>query len=215
MLLGTLATIVALAMQTLADSPTRVELSSLSADETAQIERLAGGPFWLLLRDRGDNEVYRLPETKGPTIRRGQVIRVWVSVPLPSSPGVASSERRIPKWGKFERSEASWAQVALTGRDFDDVGGAEDLNRPFRLSGAFRDTELVSLVEFVRSGPELRDANGSRVVNRKLPITAVARKEDRDVDVWLRVSESVFQVVTVGGPIGDAWALVNIQWFQE
>jgi hypothetical protein len=69
------------------------------------------------------------------------------------------------------------------------------------------------VVEFVRSGPELRDASGSRAVNRTLPIQVVARREDGRVDVWLRASESAAQVVTVG-PAGDGWSLVNIRWFQ-
>jgi hypothetical protein len=136
------------------------EPSQLSAGDRGQVERLAGGRFWLLIRQRSDVEVYRLPENTGTAVRRGPM--AWVSWSPPSRPPTWQTPR-LP----FPQS-ASWAQVTLPGRTFDDVSAAQDPNRPFRVAGSFRDAELVSPVEFLRPGPQLRDANDARNVTRGL-----------------------------------------------
>ena len=199
---GTFAVRLALMTQLVAGFPGTPEVSQLSADDRGQVERLAGGRFWLLIGPQGSYfEVYRLTETTGTAVRRGPM--AWVSWSPPSDPPTWQTPR-LP----FPQS-ASWAQVALTGRDFDGVADPQDVNRPFRVAGVFRDAELVSLVEFIRSGPELRDANGTRSVIRGLPIVSVERKEDGRVDVWLRISESEGHGVWLR-PASDGWSLVNI-----
>ena len=203
MSLATVTLLVALTTQLIGGFPGTPEPSQLSADDRGQIERLARGRFWLLIRQGSDFEVYRLPENTGTAVRRGPM--AWVSWSPPSrladTPTWQTPPLPFPKL-------ASWAQVALPGRTFDDVAGPQDVNRPFRVAGVFRDAELVSLVEFIRSGPELRDAIGTRSVIRGLPIVSVERKEDGRVDLWLRISEAEGQIVWVK-PAGDGWSLVN------
>jgi len=184
--------LVALAMQTIQLSgPPDSRLSSV-----AHIEQLAGGQTWLRLGDpRSSVEAFRLPETTGPTVRRGQM--VWL-VMSPAEP---------PQWRMHQQSP--WAQVALPGRNFDDVSGVDDVNRPFRVAGVFRDSELIRLVEFVRSGAEVRAAQGTRAVTRRLPITLVERKPDADVSVELYVDRSEHHIVTIRA-VGQEWSVVQI-----
>lgn len=103
----------------------------------------------------------------------------------------------------------SWAQVTLPGRAFDDVTDQQDLNRPFRLIGAFSDAELVRLVEFVRSGPGIAGASGRVIVARTSPIAEVERKADGLVEVRLPVGEYEQQLVTLRAA-GESWSLVQI-----
>jgi hypothetical protein len=72
----------------------------------------------------------------------------------------------------------------------------------------FRDVDLVSIVEFIRSGPELPGAE-RRAVNRTLPIELVARREGGLVEIHLRVDEWAGDVVHVR-PVGPGWSLVSI-----
>ena len=193
--------LVALAMQTIqigTGSPRQID-SRLSSDLVAQVEQLAGGRTWLLLGNhpRFSLEVYRLPQTTGPTVRRGQM--VWLVAP-PTEP---------PQWQVHQ--QLPWAQVALPGREFDDVNGSKDVNRPFRVAGVFRDSELIRLVEFIRSGAEVHAAQGTRAVNRMLPITLVERKPNGGdlVRVELHISESEHHIVTVKA-VGEEWSIVEV-----
>jgi hypothetical protein len=49
------------------------------------------------------------------------------------------------------RPTQTYAQVALPGRNFEDVKSADDVNRPFTLRGNFTDDDLINIVAFVRS----------------------------------------------------------------
>ena len=208
-----------LAPQITSDSPGRLgEIASrLSADDLAQLERLAGERPWLLIghpAQVGNNwsvEVYGRPRTVDRTLRRGTMVWAW-TVPSPVLATARAPEPAVPRqWTTGPADGDSWAQVALPGRALDDLRSEQDVNRPFRVAGVFRDAELVSLVEFIRSGPELPGAE-RRAVNRTLPIDLVARREDGLVAIHLRVNEWAGDIVHVR-PVGQGWSLVSIgEW---
>jgi hypothetical protein len=56
-----------------------------------------------------------------------------------------------------------WAQVAISGRDYDVLNGEMDVNLPFQVDGDFSDEELVSLVTWIRTSAPRRSANGRGV----------------------------------------------------
>jgi hypothetical protein len=119
-------------------------------------------------------------------------------------------EPPVPRrWLTDAAMKMSWAQVALPGRAFEDIRDEKDLNRPFRLVGAFGDTELVRLVEFVRSSPEIAGTISPNVVTRTSPIAHVERKSDGLIEVRLRLGEWEQQFVTLR-PTGDSWSVVRI-----
>ena len=78
----------------------------------------------------------------------------------------------------------SYAQVSIPGRNFDHIEGDQDLNRPFRVIGYFDDTELVGIVNFLRSNPPT--GGGEVGVIRPWPILSINRKADDSVEVLLR-----------------------------
>ena len=104
---------------------------------------------WLLNGDRaqlGNMQFVQvfLPATVStPALRRGEVISVG---------------RRNPLDAWVVQQAESYAQVAIAGRNFDQIQGEKDINRPFRVIGHFNDSELVRLVESLRSDPTLRGA---------------------------------------------------------
>jgi hypothetical protein len=121
----------------------------LTDQELAALELVlpSGATPWLLDGDPtqapGIQSIlaYLSPTTATSTLRRGTVITVTRrTLPLP-----------LTAWA-VERSW-SYAQVAIPGRQFDKIEGDQDINRPFVVIGDFDDTELVSLVGFLRSNP--------------------------------------------------------------
>jgi hypothetical protein len=97
----------------------------------------------------------------------------------------------------------------LSDRTFDDVSGPQDRNRPFTLGGTFRDSELVTLVEFIRSGPEVRVTSGTQTVDRTLAIEHVRRTAEGSVEVYLRINDTADWVATLK-PAGETWTLVSV-----
>jgi hypothetical protein len=158
----------ALVGQSTATTPLRTGdvARQLTEQDIAAIELVlqSGGKPWLLSGDHaqyGNAQFIQafLPATVSTlALRRGIVI--WV-------------ERLNPRNG-LERPEAGdawvlqrtepYAQVAIAGRNFDQIQGDQDINRPFRVFGRFDDTELVRLVDFIRSDPPARDGTQDDVI---------------------------------------------------
>jgi hypothetical protein len=127
----------------------------LTEQDLAALEMVlpAGEKPWLLNGDRPQYgagqyiEAFLPPTVSTLALRRGIVISV---------------ERRNAR-NIFERPEPSdawvvkrsewYAQVAITGRSFDQIQGDQDINRPFRVIGRFDDSELAGAVQSLRSDP--------------------------------------------------------------
>ena len=147
-----------------------------------------GAKPWLLNGDRGQEpdiefiQVYLSPTTATSTLRRGAVI----SVMRRTAP--------LTEW-TVQRSE-SYAQVAIAGRNFDQIEGDQDINRPFRVFGRFDDTELVQFVGFLRSNPPTSGVGPDAAV-RSWPILFINRNLDNSVAVWLRGAANKGQAITL------------------
>src|SRR5579864_5324261 len=141
----------------------------------------SGAKPWLVNGDHGQIpmvdyiEAYLSPTTTTASLRRGTMINV--------------SRRRTPvsEWSAA-RTE-SYAQVAIPGRNFDQIDGDQDINRPFRVIGRFDDDELVRLVQLIRSHPPTRGTpifpyRSSAI--EAWPILSIQRRNDDSVDVSLR-----------------------------
>lgn len=179
----------------------------LSDAHVAELERLAaaaGGRPWLLVGDEAFMpaprswfvEIYLAPDVTTDQLRRG---RIQTAV----SDGATLGAERKP-W-RLEGS-ASWAQVVVRGRAFDEIVGDRDLNRPFRVSGNFDDDEIVSLIVFIRTNPKNSSPSASGQatpasiftdVEGSWPVSRIHRSDDGVIEVSLLRSEHEGQTVAV------------------
>jgi hypothetical protein len=152
----------------------------LSDQDIANIEMVlpAGKKPWLLSGELGAMLVpsitaYLPPATETREMRRGSLITLRRPV--------GASVNTQP-WTIMDANGA-YAQVAVSGRGFDQIEGDQDINRPFSVGGAFDDAELLSIVTFLRlnsstSGPLRgvnRQADGQIVVGIRRSATGSTR----------------------------------------
>jgi len=165
----------------------------LTQQDVAALERVlpTGGTPWLLNGDPGliPNaeyiEAYLSPANTTRVLRRGTVVSVMR--------GLAPRT----EW-TVQRTE-SYAQVAIAGRNFDQIQGDQDINRPFRVIGRFDDSELVRLIESLRSDP----------TPMAWPILSVVRKTDDSAEVMLRGTAMHGQVI-MARQAGQDWIVVVV-----
>lgn len=115
------------------------------------------------------------PTTETAEIRRGAVT---VLRPPPATPGPTS-----PAW--TVAADTAYAQVVVAGRAFDQIQGDEDANQPFTVQGNFSDSELLSVVRFVRSFSEN-------------PVRTLRRDTSAEVTVFIRRGNADSLRVTLG-----------------
>jgi hypothetical protein len=156
-----------------------------------------GGKPWLLNGDRAQfgnmQFVQAFPPATVSTsaLRRGTVISV---------------ERRNPLDAWVVQRAESYAQVAIAGRTFDQIQGDQDINRPFRVIGRFDDSELVRLVESLRSDPT---PIGRDFSIQAWPILSMVRKTDDSVEVMLRGAVMQGQMIMLR-QAGQDWIVVVV-----
>ena len=194
---GLLASLV----QSVATMPLRTGevATELTEQDIAALELVlpAAGKPWLLNGDTaqfGNLQFVQafLPATVStPALRRGTVISVVRRNPLDA-------------W-VVQRAE-SYAQVTIPGRTFDQIAGDQDINRPFRVIGPFDDSELVRLVESLRSDPT---PLGRDFSIQAWPILSVVRKTDDSVEVMLRGAAMQGQVIMLR-QAGQDWIVVVV-----
>jgi hypothetical protein len=173
----------------------------LTEQDIAALELVlpSGARPWLLNGDHGQIpdtqyiEAYLSPTTATSTLRRGPVISVT---------------RRISRLGPWTTERVdSYAQVAIAGRKFDDIQDDQDVNRPFRVIGRFDDTELVQLVEFIRSNPPAPGGGPNTI--RSWPILSIDRKVDGSVQVLLSGAALHGQTINLR-QAGQDWVVVSV-----
>ena len=131
-----------------------------------------------------------------------------------------SVERRSPRNNIFERPKSgdpwvverteSYAQVAVAGRNFDQIQSDQDINRPFRVIGRFDDSELVRLVDSLRSNPT---ANGRDFTSIEAwPIVSMVRKMDDSVEIMLRRDALSGQLIKAR-QAGQDWIVIPVGWW--
>jgi hypothetical protein len=173
----------------------------LTEQDVAALEHVlpTGGTPWLLNGDRGEIpnaeyiEAYLSPTNTTRVLRRGTVISVM--------------RRLAPRTEWTVQRTESYAQVAIPGRNFGQIEGDQDINRPFRVIGRFDDTELFPLVEFLRSNPPTR-GGGSNAI-RSWPILSINRKADDSVEVLLRGAVMQGQSITLR-QAGKDWVIILV-----
>jgi len=120
-------------------------------------------------------QVYLQPTTATTAIRRGQVLTITRRI----SSGV-------PPTAWMARPLEKYAQVEVPGKSFEQIDGDEDINRPFRVEGDFEDGELVRIVKFLRTGPEVRTERNGNGFIRVLPLLLLRRESPTRVSITLR-----------------------------
>src|SRR5262245_1079150 len=160
-----------------------------------------GSKPWLLNADNAQvaNMQYAqafLPATVStPALRRGTVITV---------------ERRKPLDAWVAQRAESYAQVAIPGRNFDQIQGDQDLNRPLRVFGRFDDSELVQLVEFLRSSPPT--PGGAPNAIQAWPSLSVVRRGEDSVEVFHRRAADQGQVMMLREAAQNCIAVSVRRW---
>ena len=173
----------------------------LTEQDVAALEQVlpSGAKPWLLNGDPAqiaDSEfiqAYLSPTTATSTLRRGPVISVM---------------RRISPHTEWAvQGSGTYAQVAIPGREFDQIEGDQDINRPFHVIGNFDDTELVGLVRFLRSNPPTIGGESNAI--RPWPILSINRKGDGSVEIQLRETNWKGQAITVR-QTDHNWAIIRV-----
>jgi hypothetical protein len=101
--------------------------------------------------------VYFAAEKTTAELRRGPMIRGY-------RPANAPGAWKLDALGH-------WAQVAISGRDYDILNGETDVNLPFQIEGDFSDEDLISLVGFIRTSTSSLSVNGN-VIPLVVPLNA-------------------------------------------
>jgi hypothetical protein len=119
----------------------------------------AGSEPWLLIGSRTVSseeqiEVYMSPNAPLNGVRQGAMILLKRSPPdtvwAIADANAAYSFPGTNRATLLPSRTANYAQVAIKDRDFSEVTGEQDDNRPFVVSGSFDNTVLNSLAMFVR-----------------------------------------------------------------
>jgi hypothetical protein len=145
----------------------------LTPEDIATVERVlpaGSGMSWMIFGihrggGRDSFDVYLAPTTDTADLRRGTLARFFWSPAL-----------RRPTIDNVAPTMSSYAQVAVTGRNFD-VQKVTDLNRPFEVIGSIDDGDLRSIVALLRSMPSA--PTGNRVVPAS-PILSITRNSGDD-----------------------------------
>jgi hypothetical protein len=180
----------------------------LSEQDVRDLQRVLPGRQipWLLIGERGQTgnsqqliQAFLPPTSTRPDLRRGPLISVsrWTD-PTPQ-------EWTIPSYAPA--GTQSYAQVAIEGRNFDQVLNAQDMNRPFRVVGTVDDADLVSIVGLLRS---IADTASPQSVQPWPTIMVEARADNEVVVTLLRVSSMSGQRVTLQKQ-GQTWIVVSVR----
>jgi hypothetical protein len=147
--------------------------SRVTGEDLSAVSQIVGEPIWLMsvfdLRPRTGEQAawatwaYLMPDRETPQLRQG---RIMVLTNRGARP-VPSQWSRVLMQGQ---TTTKWVQVQLPGRLWADVRSTADPNWPIAVSGELSDSDLISLVEFVRSGPVLTaGSRGGRANTRLAP----------------------------------------------
>jgi hypothetical protein len=175
----------------------------LTEQDVAALESFlpSGGKPWLL---NGDPpmvagvefiQAYMSPTTATSILRRGTVITV------------TRRTRPLSAWTVY--TSESYAQVAIPGKGFDQIDGDQDINRPFRVFGILDNTELVHLVDFLRSNPPTPRVGPGAAV-QLWPILSIIRGVDDAVEVVLRGAANRGQTIRLR-QTGQDWVIVSVR----
>jgi hypothetical protein len=175
----------------------------LTEQDIAALELVlpSGRKLWFLNGDPAQMpksqliQAFLFPITATPLSRRGLVF--WIKRGIDP----------ITEW-TAEAAE-SYAQVAIPGRDFDQIEGDQDINRPFRVVGNFSDSELVRLVDVLRSNPPTRGRGANAIAIQPWPILSVERRANDSVKVMLREAVGRGQGITLR-QAGQDWIIVEV-----
>lgn len=158
-----------------------------------------GEPPWIVSGDPGqiagpqNIDVYLRPTIANAMVRRGLVIPI------------RRGTRPVPTEWVIQRTAENYAQVAVEGRNFNDIQGPQDLNRPFRITGRFEDEELVSLATVLRSAWNTGDLRVPR-----LPILSAEKRGDTTAFVSLRAGNMEWYWVTLRRQ-GASWIITEVR----
>jgi hypothetical protein len=190
-------------------SPGRYGSLAISDAEVEQITDLLNGfgkRPWLLHGASpvlSQASVYLAPDVAGSQILRGRMVVV-----------VAGDQPRVPVRSAWRiRDSHAYVCVPAPGRQPGDIQSRYDLGWPFIVDGDFDDDTLISLVAFMRSGPEIPDVPKGRQPREVSvgPIRIVARQGDA-ILVTVEPSELTFQRVSLVRKAGR-WVVTNFEWW--
>jgi hypothetical protein len=108
-------------------------------------------------------------------------------------------------------SARPYFQVAVPGRPYEQIENDNDLNRPFTVKGNFQNDELIELVTFIRSNPEVPEGRGRGKVGTS-PISFIERLPDGSARVEWHFEPNQGQRAILEKR-GANWALISVNRF--
>ena len=192
-------------------SPGRYGSLAISDAEVTQITDLLSGTGkrpWLLRAaswfgpESPVVNVFLAPDVVGSQLLRGRMVVI-----------VADDQPRVPVRSAWRIREAhSYACVPVNGRQPGDIRSQDDLGWPFIVQGEFDDDTLVSIVAFMRSGPEIPDVPKGRQP-REVSVTQFGSVA-RQADAFLVTMQhgGTFQRVSLVRK-GGRWIITNFEWW--
>jgi hypothetical protein len=180
---------------------------SLTAEDIATVERMVGTKPWLVegRRPAGSPsksqtiQAYFAPTTVTPNLRRG----AYLTFTRELNPG--------PGPWEGVGSARPYFQVAVPGRPYEQIENDNDLNRPFTVKGNFQNDELIELVTFIRSNPEVPEGRGRGKVGTS-PISFIERLPDGSARVEWQFEPNQGQRAILEKR-GANWALISVNRF--
>ena len=181
----------------------------VSDTEVAQIEELVistGKRPWLLRSPHTMQlevrfaYVFLEPDLIGARVHRGRALTLRADGPRFGPP-------RSP-W-RLEASQL-YAYVRTQGRRAGDIRSESDTDWPFTIHGEFDDETLISLIEFIRSGPRLpilHKDQANRQLRRDAPVSVIARRNG-GILVGLRTGDQQGERVTIVRQ-NDEWVITE------
>ncbi len=152
------------------------------------------GPFDSPERTIQHIRAYLLPTITTPGLRRGPMVHA-----------TRQSSPTLTGW-TMDQPVMEYAQVAIDGRNFDQIQSEHDINLPFVISGINSEAELISAVRFVRA-------------KYSLPISSVMMSTDESVPSFLKLQPGDIRVglrktSTSGLSVilrrqGQAWTVIS------
>jgi hypothetical protein len=96
---------------------------------------------------------------------------------MASLPAIGAYRNRGPWRRESANPSSGYAQVPVAGSDAGLVLDGRHLNRPFVVSGRLSDGDIVSLITFVRSGPEFVGANPREAATPQSSVSHVLKAD--------------------------------------
>ena len=179
-------------------------------DAIALVASSAGEPWAVLtwhsqvMPEERYADVFLQPTVASAVVRRGRFLHLMCRPVV--ADGVCSTWTKRPESGAYVQvltSSASSVGMAIQ----------NELERPIRVTGSFSDSDLETLVKYIRSEPRLPPEHGpSEVRGGSIPIEDIKQQADGSVQVTLS-ADGISGETAIVTRTPKGWRISQIGWW--